>query len=117
MNPSSVVIVQWIQRQDPSLWRKRFSILMVDAAGETRARRGRMRFVVGMAQRRDVHRLDLVLAPSEELRPGGIDADEVAVEAGDAEQVFRDHPNPVALARATLDLRFELFAQLTQALL
>ena len=44
--------------------------------------------VIRMAQGADLQPLDLVLTPAEQSGPGRIDAGEIAVEVGDAEQVF-----------------------------
>ena len=67
-----------------------------------------------MAQVTHVHRLDLVLAPAEQLAPGRIDADEIALEIADAEQVLGHVPDAVALAGARLHFRFELLLERTQ---
>src|SRR5579885_3126270 len=78
------------------------------AAGDRRRR------VLGVAQFAHVHRLDLVLAPAEQARPGRIDAGEVALEIGDAEQILRHHPDAVAFARAPAHLRFQLIGEHAQ---
>ena len=72
------------------------------AARQSRAAGDRGGGIVGMAQLADVHALDFVLAPAEQRGPGRIDAGEIAVEIGDAEQVLRHLPDAVALADALL---------------
>ena len=71
--------------------------------GEPRAPCFRVRRVVRMAQFVHVHGPDFIAAPAEQPRPCRIDADEIAVEISDREQIFRDVPNPVALERAPFD--------------
>src|SRR5262245_26687674 len=70
------------------------------AFGEPRAPGPRVRRVVGMTQRVDMHRLDLGLAPAQHARPGRIERGEVAVERRHAEKILGYAPDPVALARA-----------------
>ena len=66
--------------------------------------------VVGMAQIVYMHGLDLVLGPAEQSGPGRVQADEIALEIGDREQIFRDVPDAVALQRAPFDLELQFFA-------
>ena len=70
-----------------------------------------------MPQLADMHPLDLVLAPAEERRPGRIDAGEITVEIGDAEQIFRDLPNAVAFPDALGDFGFQPIVENAQGLL
>ena len=56
-----------------------------DTLGEPLAAGHRVAGIVRMSQLADVQPLDLVLAPTEQSRPGGIYAGEITVEVGDAE--------------------------------
>ena len=85
-----------------------------DALRQAGAAGDRCRRIVGMAQLAHMHGLDFVLAPAEQTAPGRIDAGEVAVEVGDAKQVFRHLPNAVAFARALLHFRFKPLGQRAQ---
>ncbi len=85
--------------------------------GEPLAAGHRMGRIVGVPQLADMQPFDLVLAPAEERCPGGIDAGEIAFEVGDAEQVFRDLPDAIALADALRDFGFEPVVEETQRLL
>jgi hypothetical protein len=58
-----------------------------------------------------MHPLDLVLAPAEQGGPGRIDAGEIPVEIGDAEQVFGDMPNPIAFSDALGNFCLQSFVQ------
>ena len=69
---------------------------------EPRADGVRRRRIVGMAQFAHMQRLELVLAPAEQTGPGRVDAEEVAIEIADAEQILGYLPDPVAFARALL---------------
>src|SRR3984893_5189478 len=100
MRPASVVSVQDSHRQEPSLCRNLFSIR-----------------TVRMAQLADVHALDLILAPTEQRGPRRVDAEEMALEVGDPEQVLGHLPDAIALARALRDLLLELLGKLPQPLL
>ena len=73
--------------------------------------------VLRMPQRRDRHREQLVLAPAEDRARGRIDADPVAFEVRDADEIVGHVPEPVALARALLDLVLEVFVEGLQRLL
>ena len=77
------------------------------AARELITRGERMRRIARMAQLVHVQALDLCLAPPERFRPRRIDADEMAGEARNAEQVLGDVPDAVAFARALFDLGLE----------
>ena len=77
------------------------------AARELIARGERMRRIVRMAQLVHVQAFDLRVAPPERLRPRRIDADEVAREGRNAEQILGDVPDAVAFARAPFDLGLE----------
>jgi hypothetical protein len=70
-----------------------------------------------VSQLADVQRFDFVLAPAEQRCPGGIDAGEIALEVGDAEQVFRHLPDAVALPDALRDFGFEPVVEVPQGLL
>src|SRR5439155_24460660 len=67
--------------------------------GEAGAAGPRMLGVVGMTQLVDMHRPDLVLAPAQHARPGGIEGDEIAFERRDAQKVLGHAPDAVALSR------------------
>src|SRR5258708_25414241 len=71
-----------------------------NALGEPPATGRGVRRVVGMPQLADMHPLDFILAPAEEGGPCRIDAGEIAVEIGNAEEIFRDMPNPIAFSDA-----------------
>ncbi len=66
------------------------------------------RHVVGMHEVEERPRLHLGLGPPQRLRPRRVQADEVAVEVGDAEQVRGRLPDLVALRRPGGDLPREL---------
>src|SRR5262245_19050644 len=63
-----------------------------------------------------VQRFDLFLGPAKQIRPGGIDAQEIAVEVRDPEQILRQLPYAIALARALLYFAFQSFREDTQRL-
>src|ERR1700728_2883047 len=67
-----------------------------------------------MAQLAHMHGLDFVLRPTEQSGPGRIHADEIALEIGHAEQIFRDVPDAVALQRSPFNLGFQLFTERAQ---
>src|SRR5215831_8355398 len=54
--------------------------------------------IVRMAQVIDVERFNLIFAPAQRLSPSRIDAEEIAVEVCDTEQVFGDVPDAVTFA-------------------
>jgi hypothetical protein len=62
------------------------------------------RSIVGMAQFVDMQRFDFVLGPAEQVCPCGIDAEEIAVEVRNAEQILRDFLDAIAFAGALPDL-------------
>src|SRR5262247_391311 len=73
--------------------------------------------IVGMSQLGDRHPLDFVLGPAEERGPGRVDAEEIALEVGDAKQVLRDVPDAVTFYGALGDLRFQRVVENLQRLL
>ena len=79
--------------------------------GEPSATRQRVRRVVGMPELADMYPPDFVLAPAEEGGPCRIDAGEIAVEIGHAEEVFRDMPNPIAFPDALGNFCLQPFIQ------
>ncbi len=87
-----------------------------DAIGEPCAAGLGMGGVVGMAQLGDMHRADLVLAPAEYRGPRGIDAEKIAVEIRDAEQILGNAPDALALPRLLRDLGFQRVVELDQRL-
>src|SRR6202040_2939412 len=70
--------------------------------------------VLGMAQRTDMHRFDLVLAPAEQPAPGRIHGKEIAVEIRDPEQILGHVPDAVPLLRPPFDFLLELCAEPAQ---
>ena len=62
---------------------------------------------VRMAQLAHVHRFDLVLTPAEQIAPGRVDAEKVAIEIANAEQVFGHFPDPIPFACALFHLGLE----------
>src|ERR1700761_5353556 len=69
------------------------------ALGETSPSLMANRRVIRMAQYVDMQRPDFLFAPAERLRPGRVYGWEVALEIANTQQVFRNIPDPVALAR------------------
>src|SRR4029077_18937865 len=63
--------------------------------------------IVRMAQLAHVHRFDFVLTPAEQIGPGRVDAEKVAVEVANAEQVFGHFPDAITFARALFHLGLE----------
>ena len=63
--------------------------------------------IVRMAQLAHVHRFDLVLTPAEQIGPGRVDAEKVAIEIANAEQVFGHFPDAITFARALFHLGLE----------
>lgn len=70
-----------------------------------------------MAQIINMQRFDFVLGPAKQVAPGWVDAEEVAVEVSDAEQILRHLPDAVAFACALLYFQFKKFREHLQRLL
>ena len=70
--------------------------------------------IVGMAQLADMHGGEFGFAPAEQRGPSWIDAEQVAFERGDAEQVLGYLPDAVALARPLRDLALEPVGEMPQ---
>jgi hypothetical protein len=90
--------------------------LAIDALGRTRDLGGGSLPVVGMPQMAMIHFEQLLLAPSQNIRPGRIDAHQPAAEFGDSQKIVRDAPDAVAFADAFGDLRFQCVIQSLQRL-
>ena len=74
------------------------------------------RRVVGMTQLIDVQRFDFVLGPTEQICPRGVDAEEIAVEICNAEQILGHLPDAITFAGALLHFRFKSLCEYVQRL-
>src|SRR5262249_41803193 len=81
------------------------------AVRELRASSYRGRRVLGMAQFAHVDGLYFVFGPTKEPCPSWIDAQEIALEIRNREQIFGDVPDTIALKRPSLDFLFEFLAE------
>jgi hypothetical protein len=87
------------------------------AFGKPGAGRQRTLQIVRMAQIAEAHVQQLAFAPAEQPGPGRVDADELAGGADNAEEIARDLPDALALARAPRHLGLEPVVQPAQHLL